>query len=65
MSIPDKLYFRLGEVVGLTGFSKRAILKLKEAGTLKPVRLRGYGWECYPREQVVKLSEPVNNKTTK
>lgn len=62
MSIPDKIYFRLGEVVNLTGFSKRAILKLKAAGTLTPERIRGYGWDCYPRAQVVKLLSPEGKR---
>jgi len=51
----DKLNYRLGEVEIITGFNREALLKMKEAGSLKPWRPAGYGWDCYPREQVKAL----------
>ena len=53
--VRDKMNYRLGEVATLTGFSPAALLKMKDAGGLKPWRPAGYNWDCYPREQVKAL----------
>lgn len=50
--VRDKLNYRLGEVQTITGFSAKALLKMKDAGALRPWRPAGYNWDCYPREQV-------------
>ena len=51
----DKMNYRLGEVATVSGFSPAALLKMKDAGQLKPWRPAGYNWDCYPREQVKAL----------
>ena len=53
--ITDKMNYRLGEVTVITGFSQEALLKIRNAGGLKPWRPAGYHWDCYPREQVKTL----------
>ena len=53
--VRDKLNYRLGEVQTITGFSQAALLKMKDAGSLRPWRPAGYKWDCYPREQVKSL----------
>lgn len=53
--VRDKLNYRLGEVQTITGFSAKALLKMKDAGALRPWRPAGYNWDCYPREQVKSL----------
>ena len=51
--VRDKMNFRLGEVVALSGMTKNAILKMKES--LNAWRPPNYNWDCYPREQVKEL----------
>ncbi len=53
--VRDKMNYRLGEVETITGFSQASLLKIKNAGGLKPWRPAGYNWDCYPREQVKAL----------
>jgi hypothetical protein len=53
--VRDKMNYRLGEVETISGFSKPALLKMKDAGQLNPWRPAGYGWDCYRREEVVAL----------
>lgn len=57
-ALADKVFYRRGEVKAVTGFSDDALQKLVAAGTLTPKKLPGYGWDCYPREQLVLLCAP-------
>ena len=52
------MFYRLGELVTITGFDVRILLKMRDAGSLKPRQIPGYQWDCYPREQVVALCDP-------